>query len=123
MFLICLKRLPRLCLDHYHILLDCGEIQSARRHFKFDNMWLKAEGFVDSGRVVIFLSFSKAPQTFFFSHKLKALKADLKVWNEQCLAIWRTRKKNLLGELIVIDGLEKEGVLHDKEKQRKDCYW
>jgi hypothetical protein len=66
---------------------------------------------------------SKAPQTFFFSHKLKALKADLKFWNEQCLAIWRTRKKNLLGELIVIDGLEKEGVLHDKEKQRKDCYW
>ncbi|KAG6663959.1 hypothetical protein CIPAW_02G057800 [Carya illinoinensis] len=41
------KRLPRLCLDHWPIMLDCGGIQRRRQHFKFENMWLKSEGFVD----------------------------------------------------------------------------
>jgi hypothetical protein len=41
------KRLPRLCSDHFPILLDMGEVSRGRRPFKFENMWLKAEGFVD----------------------------------------------------------------------------
>ncbi|KAG6667503.1 hypothetical protein CIPAW_01G105200 [Carya illinoinensis] len=34
------KRLPRLCSDHWRIMLDYGGIQRRRRHFKFENMWL-----------------------------------------------------------------------------------
>jgi len=41
------KRLPRLCFDHFLILLDCGGIHWGPRPFKFENMWLKAKGFVD----------------------------------------------------------------------------
>jgi hypothetical protein len=41
------KRLPRLCSNHFLILLDCGGIHWGPRLFKFENMWLKAEGFVD----------------------------------------------------------------------------
>jgi len=41
------KRLHRLCSDHFPILLDCGGIQWGFRPFKFENMWLKADGFVD----------------------------------------------------------------------------
>lgn len=55
-----------------------------------------------------------------FAHKLKALKADLKVWNEQVFGNLENQKKNLLGELIVLDGLGKERVLRNKEKRRKD---
>ena len=41
------KRLPCLCLDHFPVLLDTGEVSRGRRPFKFENMWLKVEGFVD----------------------------------------------------------------------------
>jgi hypothetical protein len=39
------KRIPRLCSDHFPILLDCGCILGGKRTFKFENMWLKFDGF------------------------------------------------------------------------------
>jgi hypothetical protein len=41
------KRLPRLCSDHFPILLDCGDVLRGNRSFKFENMRLKAKGSVD----------------------------------------------------------------------------
>jgi hypothetical protein len=32
--------------DHFPILLDCGNVPKGSRPFKFENMWLKVEGFV-----------------------------------------------------------------------------
>jgi hypothetical protein len=32
------RRLPRLCLDHFPILLDCGNFHRGSRPFKFENM-------------------------------------------------------------------------------------
>jgi len=40
------KWLSRLYSDHFPILLDCGDVSRASRPFKFENMWLKAKGFV-----------------------------------------------------------------------------
>lgn len=34
-------------LVHFPVSLDLGKIQGSRRHFKFDNMWLRYEGFAD----------------------------------------------------------------------------
>jgi hypothetical protein len=34
-------------VDHFPILLNCRGIPGAKRYFKFKNMWLKSEGFVD----------------------------------------------------------------------------
>jgi hypothetical protein len=45
------KRFPRLCSDHFPILLYCGGIHWDSRLFKFENMWLKADEFVDSVRL------------------------------------------------------------------------
>uniref|UniRef100_A0A2N9IUI4 Reverse transcriptase domain-containing protein n=1 Tax=Fagus sylvatica TaxID=28930 RepID=A0A2N9IUI4_FAGSY len=44
---ICQKRLIRLNSDHFPVLLECGVIRRGRRPFRFENMWLKAEGFGD----------------------------------------------------------------------------
>jgi hypothetical protein len=43
------KRLPRLYSDHFLILLNCCDISRGSRPFKFENRWLKVDGFV--GRV------------------------------------------------------------------------
>jgi hypothetical protein len=41
------RRLCRLRSDHFPILLDCDDFHRGSRCFKFENMWLKSEGFVD----------------------------------------------------------------------------
>lgn len=43
-------RLPHVCLDHFPIMLNCGGIHMGRRYFKFENMCLKVDDFVDKGR-------------------------------------------------------------------------
>ncbi|KAG6669591.1 hypothetical protein CIPAW_01G254900 [Carya illinoinensis] len=70
---VCQKRLPRLCSDHWPIMLDGGVIQRRQQHFKFENMWLQTEGFVE--RVGQWWSSYQIQGTpsFVFAGKLKAI--------------------------------------------------
>jgi hypothetical protein len=44
------EKLLRVCLDHAPIILMRGYLQNGKSSFKFENMWLKEEGFVDKVR-------------------------------------------------------------------------
>jgi hypothetical protein len=41
------RRLPRLLSYYFPLLLDCGAPRRGSMYFKFENMWLKSDGFVD----------------------------------------------------------------------------
>jgi len=41
------RRLPRLCSDHVPNLHERCDFHRSSRYFKFENMWLKSEGFVN----------------------------------------------------------------------------
>jgi hypothetical protein len=41
------SRLPRLLSDHFPLMLDCGVQRERKGYFKFENMWLKSDGFVE----------------------------------------------------------------------------
>ena len=41
------RQMSRLCLDHFPIVLEGGSFQRGCMPFRFENMWLKDEGFVD----------------------------------------------------------------------------
>ena len=45
--------LPRPISDHFPILVEAGEILSGKNPFRFENMWLKSEGFKDWGSFLV----------------------------------------------------------------------
>ena len=69
--------LPRPILDHSPILLEARGMARGKSLFRFENMWLKTEGFVD--RVQSWWnrhSFVGIP-SFVLAKKLKALQEDI----------------------------------------------
>ncbi|XP_059436099.1 uncharacterized protein LOC132169027 [Corylus avellana] len=113
------KRLPRLCSDRFPIILELGEVSQGKRPFRFENMWLKADGFValvkqwwDS------YEFQGTP-SFVFACKLKALKLNLKTWNEEVFGNIERNKRVLLEDLRVFDEHEESMALIEEELARK----
>jgi hypothetical protein len=68
--------------------------------------------------MVDLLSFSRF-LSFILTRKLKALKVNIRIWNEQVFGIVETHKRILLDELHVLDGLEEKRAIHDENKLRK----
>lgn len=72
------KWLPRVLLDHFPLLLDCNDVVRSRGYFKFENIWLKFEGFVEKLKQWwSSYSFHGSP-CFVLAVNLKALNLDLK---------------------------------------------
>ena len=94
--------LPRPILDHFPILVEAGRILRGKSPFRFENMWLKTDGFKD--RVHSWwnrYSFSGTP-SFVLAKKLKALKEDIIQWNWSEFGNVQRQKKELLGGFEII---------------------
>jgi hypothetical protein len=91
---------------------------SGRRPFKFENIWLK-EGF---GLLVKHwwdsYLFQGSP-SFVFACKIKALKKDLKKWNEKVFGNIDSNKSKLLNDLKELDAIEEVQALGSKELSKK----
>ena len=95
--------LLRVISDHCPLLVEASGVGLGRCAFKFENMWLKVEGFVK--RVKQWwegYSFMGSP-SFVLAQKLKALKEDLKKWNKEEFGDLAFRKKCLLAKLLGLD--------------------
>jgi hypothetical protein len=75
-------------------MLDCGSQREGKRYFKFENIWLKSDGFVDQvQRWWESYDFQGLP-SYVLAHKLKALKVDLKIWNAEVFGDVGRRRRN-----------------------------
>jgi hypothetical protein len=107
------KKLLRVCLDHASIILLRG------CSFKFENMWLKEEGFVDKVRNWWnSFSFMGSP-SFILAKKLRVLKGEIKRWNSEVFGNVGARNKAWAEELELLDRSEELRGLSEEEKERR----
>jgi hypothetical protein len=98
-------------------MLDCEKNRGGNRSFKFENMWLKHEGFIELVKKWwMSYDFSGLP-SFVLAKKLKALKADLKKWNEEVFGDLRKKKKELLEGIRELELIEENRCLEEEEKR------
>ena len=120
------RRLPRPTSDHFSILLEGGGIRRGPSPFKFENMWLKAEGFKDliegwwQGIVV------RVRSSYRLAAKMKGLKQNLKIWNKEVFGRLEKNKAEALQQVERWDSVEEEWNLTEEElgqkKEAKESY-
>jgi hypothetical protein len=100
--------------------LDCGTQREGSIYFKFENMWVKFEGFVEQVNLWwASYEFHGLP-SYVLSNKLKALKVDLKKWKEVFGDVGK-KKDELLEGIRDSDCIDEgRGLLEEERMRRTD---
>lgn len=89
--------LPRVISDHRPLLLECGDWEAKPSYFKFENMWLQAEGFMDKVEEWWHNYTIEGSPNFVLTQKMKKLKKDITDWNKATFGQLETRKPTNFG--------------------------
>ena len=111
------RTLSRPVSDHYPIMLDSEGIKSKLSPFRFENMWLKFEGFKDLLRGWWQSLHFSGSFSFVLASKLKAMKGIFRAWNKEVFGRVDLKKEALI-RIFFWDDLEKEKIL-SLEKLRR----
>ena len=111
--------LPHVIYDHCSILVESRVVGRGRGAFKFENMWLKVEGFVEKVQQWWSSYCFMGSPSFVLAQKLKTLKEDPKKWNKEVFGDLVFKKKSLLSELLGLDAKEDIlGLSHEDQARR-----
>ncbi|RVX06495.1 hypothetical protein CK203_023651 [Vitis vinifera] len=102
------SRLPRPVSDHFPMTLVGGGIRQGPVPFRFENMWLKVEGFKVRGSA-----------SYKLAHKMKEIKQKLKVCNREVFGKLDCNKSLALQQVEFWDRKESERILTVEETELK----
>ncbi|RVW34075.1 Transposon TX1 uncharacterized 149 kDa protein [Vitis vinifera] len=114
-------RMHRPTSDHFPILLMGGGIRRDPTPFRFENMWLKVDGFIDLLRGWWQGIEVRGRASFRLAYKMKVLKHKIKVWNREVFGRLEVNKNSALQHLEYWDGKSRELWL--KEGDRNTGYF
>ena len=104
--------LPRPVSDHFPILLDGGAVRRGPISFRFENMWLKGEGFKELLKGWWQGFNYSGSYSFIMTEKLKALKIKLKDLNSEVFGKVGVNKRLALDKMSYWDNQEWLRVLN-----------
>ena len=118
------SRLP--ISDHFPVLLEGGRLRKGPSPFRFENMWLKVEGFIDLIQSWWRGIEVRGTASFRLATKMKGIKHKLKVWNREVFGSLECNKVSALQEVEFWDQMESERSLSLEEtelkKEAKESY-
>lgn len=97
------KLMPRAMSDHCPVTLECGDWEHKRSNFKFENWWLKVEGFKELVHSWWNEFIAEGCPDYKLNVKLRMLKQKLKDWSKTTFGEMTNKKNSLLEELAGID--------------------
>ena len=88
--------------------------------FRFENMWLKEEGFVDLVRGWWENYNVIGSPSCRLAQKLKLLKTDLKIWNKEIFGLLKTKREDALNIINEVDMQEEGGRASQEDILRRE---
>ena len=104
---------------HFPILLDGGGLRRGPSLFRFENMWLKVEGFKDLLKSWWEGDSFSGSSSFILAEKLKVLKSKLKEWNRDIFGRVEYKKNLALEQVEFWDAKEKNSILSLEELEAR----